>query len=49
MPSVKTVRGVPQDKARVMCDQGKVADCCDYLEAMIEDVPAELIYNVDES
>jgi hypothetical protein len=49
LPGVKTVDGIPVDKARVTCDEGKVADFYTYLGAMIEDVPAEFIWNVDEA
>jgi hypothetical protein len=49
MPGVKSVRGVPMDKNRVHCDQAAVAAFYDELEAVVEEVPAEFIWNIDET
>jgi hypothetical protein len=46
---VKSVAGVPLDSKRCEVDQGKVAEFYDDLEKISEKIPAEFIWNVDES
>jgi hypothetical protein len=48
MPDVKRLIGLPMDNSRVHCDQRAVADFYDELEAVIDGIPAEFVYNVDE-
>jgi hypothetical protein len=48
-PGVKTIAGVPVEAERVTVEEGTSAAFCDELEGMIEDVPAAMILNIDES
>jgi hypothetical protein len=46
---VKRVVGLPIDRARVQCDQNAIAAFYDELEVVIEGIPAEFVYNINES
>jgi hypothetical protein len=48
-PGVKSTAGVPMKAERVAIDETMIAAFYDELEGMIEDVPAAMIFNTDES
>jgi precorrin-2 methylase len=49
LPGVKTIAGVPMEAERVAADEATITAFSDELEGMIEDVPAVMIFNIDES
>jgi hypothetical protein len=49
IPGVRSIWGIPMEGTRVEVDPAKIEDFYDELEALIEDVPAAFIFNMDES
>jgi hypothetical protein len=48
MPGVKSVIGLPMESTRVHCDQDAVVAFYDELEAVIKDIPAQFVSDIDE-
>jgi hypothetical protein len=49
LPGVKTIAAVLMEAERVAVNEATIAAFCDKLEGMIEDAPAAMIFNIDES
>jgi hypothetical protein len=49
LPGVKSVVGFPMERDRVHCDQDAITAYYDELEGVIDGIPAEFVYNIDES
>ena len=48
-PELRTVRGVPMESQRVEVDSERITAWYDQLSSLINQVPAEFIFNVDET
>jgi hypothetical protein len=49
IPGLKTVKGIPMERSRVMADENAIDGYCEHLTTFLPGIPRAFIVNIDES